>query len=173
MSRKSTRVEIATVQRSRTSQAGHPPAPTASSTCWRHPSPHCLPCSARTKTRHGGTRPESSGIWPPPPERSQAPQKDFAREDRAFAHGGGFETDGVGRVFGAGGCLASHLRKLGPSANHTATMGAVSGRNSRVWPSSMQLTFMSPRTLITVRQRSRNQSTGSSRAMYSVGRPTA
>ena len=36
-----------------------------------------------------------------------------------------------------------------------------------------ELTFMSPITLIIVRQRSRNQSTGSSRAMYSIGSPTA
>src|SRR5262245_57976569 len=35
----------------------------------------------------------------------------------------------------------------------------------RVFPSRMQLTFMSPITLTAVRQRSRNQSTGSSSAM--------
>ena len=38
------------------------------------------------------------------------------------------------------------------------------------FPSSRQVTVMSPMTLIAVRQRSRNQSRGSSRGMYSVGR---
>ena len=46
-------------------------------------------------------------------------------------------------------------------------------RRSGSLPSRRQLTFISPMTLIVVRQRSRNQSTVRSSTMYSVGSPTA
>ena len=47
--------------------------------------------------------------------------------------------------------------------------GAVAAVEGPRFPSSMQLTFMSPITLTIVRQRSRNQSTVSSSATYSDG----
>ena len=74
---------------------------------------------------------------------------------------------------------AAHLENDTHARSRQCANAHPNGRDARLrgssfcFPSRRQLTFMSPMTLIAVRQRSRNQSTVSRTGMNCTGRPTA